>query len=190
MAEHPYGWDPNAVRVGVAALVRAAAVRMIIGGKTYTNPNDRELVDCIRVSRQFDRAELVLEDEDIDQETLTAVREFLIRLTKSRKIDETPAALSEAAGKLATAILAKADNVNLWANGSRMPLPQTFTEGEDAWRQVLELTSPVHRVREVNSIQETLVAGYNSIETHAAFQAQEWGSVHRVDGNSQSTHRD
>ena len=89
----PYGWDPNAVRVGVAALVRAAAVRLIIGGKTYTNPNDRELVDCIRVSRQFDRAELVLEDEDIDQETLTAVREFLIRLTKSRKIDETPAAL-------------------------------------------------------------------------------------------------
>jgi len=168
----PYGWDPNAVRVGVAALVRAAAVRMIIGGKTYTNPNDRELVDCIRVSRQFDRAELVLEDEDIDQETLTAVREFLIRLTKSRKIDETPAALSETAGKLATAILAKADDVHLWANGSRMPLPQTFTEGEDAWKQVLELTNPVHRVREVNSIQETLVAGYNSIETHAAFQSQ------------------
>ena len=168
----PYGWDPNAVRVGVAALVRAAAIRVIIGGKTYTNPNDRELVDCIRVSKQFDRAELVLEDEDIDPPVLTAVREFLIRLTKSRKIDETPAALSDAAGKLATAILAKADNVNLWANGSRMPLPKSFTDGEDAWRQVLEMTNPVHRVRELHSLQETLAAGYEAIEAHAAFQSQ------------------
>jgi hypothetical protein len=52
----PYGWDPNAVRVGVAALVRAAAVRVVLGGKTYTNPSDRELVDCLRVSKQFDKA--------------------------------------------------------------------------------------------------------------------------------------
>jgi hypothetical protein len=171
-AAPPYGWDPNAVRVGVAALVRAAAVRVIIGGKTYTNPNDRELVDCLRVSRQFDKAELVLEDEDIDPTVLTEVREFLIRLTRSRKIDETPAALSETAGKFAAAVLAKADNVHLWANGSRMPLPKAFTDGEDAWRQVMELTNPVHRVREVHTTKDTLTAGHEAIEAHASFQEQ------------------
>jgi hypothetical protein len=145
---------------------------VIIDGKTYTNPNDRELVDCLRVSRQFDKAELVLEDEDIDPIVLTEVREFLIRLTRSRKIDETPAALSETAGNVATAILAKADNVHLWANGSRMPLPKTFTDGEDAWRQVQELTNPVHRVREVHATRDTLTAGHEAIETHATFHEQ------------------
>jgi len=171
-AAPPYGWDPNTVRVGVAALVRSAAVRVVIGGKTYTNPNDRELVDCLRVSRQFDKAELVLEDEDIDPIVLTEVREFLIRLTRSRKIDETPAALSETAGNVATAILAKADNVHLWANGSRMPLPKAFTDGEDAWRQVQDFTNPVHRVREVHTTRDTLAGGHEAIEGHATFQEQ------------------
>ncbi len=171
-AAPPYGWDPNAVRVGVAALVRAGAVRVVIGGKTYTNPSDRELVDCIRVSRQFDRAEFVLEDEDIDAGVLTEVREFLIRLTRSRKIDETPAALSETAASAAGAILGKAEGVHLWADGSRMPLPESFTDGEDAWRQVEKLANPVQRVREVHTTRETLAAGWEAIEAHAAFQEQ------------------
>jgi hypothetical protein len=152
-----------------------------VPGATPLTPRVAEVLYLIRelpfIPRTRDNiARLMVEnaDEDlpIDPTVLTEVREFLIRLTRSRKIDETPAALSETAGNAATAILAKADNVHLWANGSRMPLPKAFTDGEDAWRQVQELTNPVHRVREVHTTRDTLTAGHEAIEGHATFQEQ------------------
>jgi hypothetical protein len=166
----PYGWDPNAVRVGVAALVRAAAVKVVIGKKEYTNPSDRELGDNLRVSTKFNKVELVLEEMDLDHNVLSETRTFLIKLAKTRRIDETPAALADAAGKLCDGILDKANNVHLWAGGAGLPLPASFTDGEEAWKQIHDLTSPVHRVREVHANRDTLSVGFDAINTHDDFQ--------------------
>lgn len=166
----PYGWDPNAVRVGVAALVRAASVKVLIGKKPYTNPADRELGDALRNSRSFAKVELVLEETEIPPELLTETRTFLIQLAKKRGIDETPAALSEEAGSLADKILEKADSVELWASGSQLPLSTGFQEGEDAWRKVKSLTTPAHRVREVHTARDALRTGFAAIEAHADFR--------------------
>jgi len=165
-----YGWDPNAVRVGVAALVRAGAVKVVVGQKEYSNPADRDLIDALGVARKFDKAELIL--EETEPKDLTETRKFVMKLAKKRSIDETAAAISEAAEALATAILAKADDVTLWASGSDMPLPPSFTEGGAAWRQVLDLTNPVHRVNEIHSSQQTLLKGFEAIEQCSAFQKQ------------------
>ena len=104
-----YGWDPNAVRVGVAALVRAGAVKVVVGQKEYSNPADRDLIDALRVARKFDKAELILEETEVAPDVLTETRKFVMKLAKKRGIDETPAAISEAAEALATAILAQAE---------------------------------------------------------------------------------
>ena len=167
-----YGWDPNAVRVGVAALVRAGAVKVVVGQKEYSNSSDRDLIDALRVGRKFDKAELILEESDVDPNVLTETRKFVMKLAKKRGIDETPAAISEAAEALATAILAQADDVALWASGSDMPLSGEFTDGADAWRQVHNLTNPVHRVNEIHASQTTLQRGFEAIEQYAAFQKQ------------------
>ena len=53
------------------------------------------------------------DDTEIPPEILTETRSFLIQLAKKRAIDETPAALSEEAGKLAETILEKADSVKV-----------------------------------------------------------------------------
>ena len=53
-----------------------------------------------------------------------------------------------------------------------MPLPAAFTDGEDAWRQIVELTNPVHRVKEVYEAQELLATGHKAIGDHATFQDQ------------------
>ena len=36
----PFGWDPNAVRVGLALLLRASACRLIDNSRTLTDPGD------------------------------------------------------------------------------------------------------------------------------------------------------
>ncbi|HPZ07039.1 MAG TPA: BREX system P-loop protein BrxC [Candidatus Eremiobacteraeota bacterium] len=173
----PYGWDSNAVRVAIAALFRAGTVKIISGKKEYTNPSDSELIDSIRVSRNFDKVELVMEDTEIDQLILNEVRTFLIRMTKKRNIDETPSALSEAGEHLANTILTKSNKVRLWSDGSRMPLSKDFIEGEEAWDKILSLTSPTHRVREIHSSRSLLETGYKSIELHSEFQTKS-GSIY------------
>ena len=167
-----YGWDPNAVRVGVAALVRAGALKVILGQKEYSNPSDRDLIDALRVANKFNKAELVLEETEVNPEVLTETRKFVMKLAKKRGIDETPAAISEAAESLATAILAKADDVKLWANGSDLPLPPAFNDGADAWQQVRDLTNPIHRVNELHASLANLQLGHETIELYAAFQSQ------------------
>lgn len=166
----PYGWDPNAVRVGTAALVRLGSVKICVNKKALTNPADPELVDSLRVSRNFDRAEVVLDIAVIKPEVLTETRAFLIRITKRRAIDETPSALGEAAGSLADEILAKADKVELWARGSGFPLSDSFTSGAETWKRIHALCNPVHRVSEIHVNRDPLSSGFEAIEKTARFQ--------------------
>jgi len=168
----PYGWDGNALRVGIAALVRAAAVKIFIGKKPYTNPKDTELANALRVSRNFNKVELVLEETDLDPDILTDARKFVIKIAKKRNIDETPASVSDAGGQLAEEILSKVQTVSLWAGGAGMPLSTGFTEGEEAWRKVQALTNPIHRVKEIHGSQDKLEAGYQTIGAYAKFQAE------------------
>jgi hypothetical protein len=138
----PYGWDPNAVRVGVAAMVRAGSVKVVLNKKVYTNPDDPDLVNALRVSSNFKRAELELEETTIPPETLTEVRLVLINLAKTRRIEENTAALAEAAGDLGEQLLEKVSRVELWARGSGMPLSPAFTEGKEAWAALSAMANP------------------------------------------------
>lgn len=168
----PYGWDGNTLRVGIAALVRAAAVKILIGKKPYTNPKDRDLIDSLRVSRSFNKVELALEETDLDPDVLTDTRQFIIKIARTRNIDETPASVSETAENLADKILIKAETVSLWGGGAGMPLAVDFTEGEAAWRKVQSLTNPIHRVKEINGSRDRLEAAYQTIEEYAKYQAE------------------
>ena len=52
----PYGWDPNAIRIGTAAMVRAGLIKIAFGKKVYTNPADTELVATMRNSKSFNKS--------------------------------------------------------------------------------------------------------------------------------------
>lgn len=169
----PYGWDGNAVRVGVAALVRAGMVKVLINKKAYLNPADADLQAALRLANGFNPVELVLEDEEIPPVVLTETRTFLIKLLKRRNIDETPSALGAAAGELAKSVLERADRVTNWAEAAEMPLPAAFVDGADTWRKVDELVNQIHRVREVHGAQAALEAGKKAIEALDDFRAKE-----------------
>jgi hypothetical protein len=172
----PYGWDPGAVRVGVAALVRAAAVRVVIGKKPYTNPDDAELQHALRVSREFDKVDLVLEESEADADTLTEVRALLMKLTGKRKLDETPAALAGEMETFGKDLLDKADRTALWAAPAGMPLPAAFRDGRDAFAKILALTNPVHRLTEVHARKDLLEDYAAAIRAMAAF-VERWGKA-------------
>lgn len=165
----PYGWDPGAIRVGVAALVRAGAVRILINKRPYSNPADKDLQDAIRVSRDFDKVELVLEETDLDPEVLVGVRKLLIGLTRQRKIDETPAALSAVAESFAQELLAQAEKVQHWHQTTYLPLSVDFLQGQEALVRIRALNNPMHRVKEVHEQGDRLRSYQQAIQNAADF---------------------
>ncbi len=168
----PYGWDPNAVRVGVAACVRGGRIKLKHGKAAYSNPADPELQRILVNSLEFNRAELVLEDTEIPQETLEHARSVLVKLTNDRRIEETPAAVHQAMEVFANEKLTAADKVVEWAEPAHFPIPEPFTRGCDRLREILALKSPHHRIPEIDARQEDLASGAAAIELVAEFYGQ------------------
>jgi hypothetical protein len=144
----PYGWDPNAVRIGIAALVRAGLIKIAIGKKVYNNPADSELTATLRNSKSFNKAEVILEETDVDTAVLIVVRKLLIKLTGNRKIDETPSDITMASVKYLTDVKKKGDDTQIWAKAANFPLPESFKAGMESMDTLIGLTNPVHHVKE------------------------------------------
>jgi hypothetical protein len=172
----PYGWDRNAVRIGVAACVRAGTIKVLIGKMPHTNPADTTLQKALRDSREFEKVELILEDSEVSAEILEEARKLLMKLTGKRKIDETPAALHDAMETFGHEKLARAGKVIDWAEPAELPLPAAFNEGKEAIESVLALSNPVHRVKEVQARAESLKLGVESIDQVATFR-EKWGTA-------------
>ncbi|MGK5084115.1 BREX system P-loop protein BrxC [Bdellovibrionota bacterium FG-1] len=170
----PYGWDRNAVRVGVAACVRAGTIKVLIGKMPHTNPSDQALQKALRDSREFERVELVLEDSDVSPDELEGARTLLMKLTGKRKIDETPAALHEAMDAFGKEKLGRAEKLIDWADAAGLPRPKVFDEGKEALESVLALSNPVHRVKEIYTRAEDLKRGVESIDQLVTFR-EKWG---------------
>lgn len=172
----PYGWDPGAIRVGVAALVRSGAVRVLVNKRPFTNPADSELQDALRVSRNFDKVELILEEAEIDHDVLTEVRSLLIRLTGVRKIDETPAALSSAMEAFSKEVVDSGARTALWSEPADLPLPSDFFDGKEVFENILALSNPMHRVSEIHAQREHLEQYVAVIQAQSTF-VEKWGKV-------------
>jgi hypothetical protein len=170
----PYGWDRNAVRVGVAACVRAGTIKVLIGKMPHTNPTDPTLQKALRDSREFEKIELVLEESEVPTEVLEETRALLMKLTGKRKIDETPAALHEVMETFGREKLARAEKVIDWAEPADLPRPAAFDVGKEALESVLALSNPVHRVKEIHARSEALKRGVESIDQVATFR-EKWG---------------
>ncbi len=171
-----YGWDPNAVRVGVAACVRAGAIKVLIGKMPHTNPADPVLQKALRDSREFDKVELVLEDSELDATVLEETRALLMKLTGKRKIDETPAALHEAMETYGREKLARAEKVVDWAEPAGLPRPKAFDEGKETLETILALMNPVHRVKEIHARAEDLNLGVDAIGQLCTFR-EKWAKA-------------
>lgn len=172
----PYGWDRNAVRVGVAACVRAGTIKVLIGKMPHTNPVDQVLQKALRDSREFEKVELVLEESEVGADVLEETRALLMKLTGKRKIDETPAALHEAMELFGRDKLLRAEKVLDWADPAALPRPKAFDEGREALEGVLALANPLHRVKEIHARAEDLRRGVESIDQLATFR-EKWGQA-------------
>ncbi|HRR41265.1 MAG TPA: hypothetical protein P5244_08550 [Syntrophales bacterium] len=99
----------------------------------------------------------------MDTAVLIAVRTLLIKLTGNRKIDETPSDITTAAVKYLQDVKKKGDDARIWANAANFPLPDFFTAGMESIETLLNLTNPVHHVKEWEAKSPTIEDELNEI---------------------------
>ncbi|MBA3547589.1 MAG: BREX system P-loop protein BrxC [Nannocystis sp.] len=165
--ENPeYGWDGNAIRVGVAAMIRAGLVKVLVGKRALQDPKDPKdpaLLEELRLTKRFAAVELELTVVEVPPEVLTETRQFLMKELKQRKLDETPAALSIAAGTLAQTLSQQAETIRLWSDTAGVTLPKAYEDGVVAWKEVLDLQGPSERVLKIYATRPVLSAGHAAI---------------------------
>lgn len=147
-----YGWDPNSVRVGLAAMFRAGLIKILIEKKPYTNPNDSDLVSIFRNKKEFLRVEIVLEDSEISPDVLTKIRAMLIKVTGVKKIDETPSDLTAASLKHIEALVEKIEKVNIWSSPAGFPLSDLYSSANSEFVELVEQKNPTHHIKHLNGI--------------------------------------
>ena len=161
-------------RAVFAAIEDGLPLADVRAGILNGNPDDATLQDAIRVSRTFDKVELLLEETSIDGRVLTEVRTVLIRLTGKRKIDEVPAALAAEIEGTGKQLAEQASRAALWAEVATLPLPAEFRDAKDLYDKILSLTNPVQRVREMHASRNLLEPSAEVIRRAAAF-TDKWG---------------
>ena len=126
----------------------------------FKNPIDTSKIPEERQAewRTFDRVELVLEESEVSTDVLTDARTVVMKLTGKRKIDETPAALSDEMEAFCRDMLDRAGKITLWAEPAGLPLPAVFLEGREAFEKIRALTTPSHRVAEIHAQRARLEA--------------------------------
>ena len=170
--EPPYGWDSNAIRVAVAALVREGRVEISIGNRPFRNPDDPELLDALRIKTRFEGSG-ISPSADTDTADVSTARKFLIQLTRKKNIDETSPAVYAAFDEIQQTIMSLAEPVQIWASGSGLPLPASFTDGLEAFMDVASHSIPGHRVMEIVKSREILWEGYSSVKQYAEFHTKQ-----------------
>ena len=159
----PYGWDGNAIRVGIAAMIRAGLVKVLVGKRALQDPKEPALLDELRLARRFAAVELELTVVEVPPEVLNETRLFLMKELKQRKLDETPAALSIAAGTLAQSLVQQAGTIRLWSDTAGVALPKAYEDGVVAWQEVHDLQGPSERVLKIHAMRPVLSAGHAAI---------------------------
>jgi hypothetical protein len=159
----PYGWHQGAVRAGVAALVRTGDMKVIIEKKSFTNPQDSQLQNALKNSREFNRVQLEMEEALPDKDQIVEARRFLIELIGKRTIPEIPQGIADAMKGFAETQVKKAENTLRWAQAAQLPLTQEFSDGKATFEQFANLTSPHHVIKEIMEGKEKLHGYVNSI---------------------------
>lgn len=155
MERPPYGWDGNAVKVGLALLLRASACRLAEAGKYITDPASPDALRLLTKEQSFKGLRVQGVKSDLDMETLKAVRAEMEALFGS-KPSLVAATMHAELGKALAALGERAAAIGEWAKAAQCPLPQSFAAGRQLAEELVNTTAQVQRLRAFHEQAETL----------------------------------
>jgi hypothetical protein len=124
----PFGWDGNAVKVGLALLLRASACRLIDSGQVFSDPSDARVADLLSREQSFRGLRVEGVRSDLGVQELLQARGHM-EVTFGVKPALVAATMNNALGEQLAGLASRAQTVQGWANLTQCPLPVAFQSG-------------------------------------------------------------
>jgi len=141
----PYGWDGNAVKVGLALLLRASACRLVENGKPLTDPTSPDVARLLSKEQSFKGLRVQGVGGSVDLATLRAIRDWLDALF-GIKPALVAATMHNELGTALAALAGRATALNEWAATAQCPLPPEFATGRQRVEELASTTAPTQRL--------------------------------------------
>jgi hypothetical protein len=135
----PFGWDGNAVKVGLALLLRASACRLIIDGKPLTDPHSAQVQLYLTKEPRFKTLRVQGVRSELQPAELIAVRDSLEAIFGIQPSAIAPT-LNNELGKQLDDVQKQDRSLREWSSNVSCPLPLAFESGSSF---VVELQSNV-----------------------------------------------
>ena len=168
----PFGWDGNCIKVGLALLLRASACRLIVNGRTITDPNAPEALQFLTREQSFKTLRVQGIRTDLGLPQLQAIRGY-IETIFGTKPPLVPATLNNALGEQLTDIATKAQRIKDWATTARCPLPLAFESGSSLVSELLNNATPSVRLTHFQEQWETLLQYTQLLQELIVFQREQ-----------------
>jgi hypothetical protein len=167
----PFGWDGNCIKVGLALLLRASACRLIVNGRSITDPNAPEALQVLTREQSFKTLRVQGIRTDLDLPQLQAIRGY-IETIFGVKPPLVAATLNNVLGEQLTTIAGQAEQVKTWATTARCPLPLAFESGSSLVSELLNSATPSVRLTHFQEQWETLLHYTQLLQQLTIFQRE------------------
>ncbi len=165
----PFGWDGNAVKVGLALLLRSSACRLVESGRTITDPASAEALRLLTKEQSFKALRVQGVRSDIDSATLKLVRaeiEALFGVKPPLVASTLHNELGSALGNLGT----RAGSIQSWASTAQCPLPPSFAAGRALVDDLIAAGVPAQRLQEFHDRVDALREYHDQLDRLDRFQ--------------------
>jgi len=167
----PFGWDGNGIKVGLALLLRASACRLIVNGRTITDPNAPEAVQFLTKEQSFKTLRVQGVRTDLGIPQLQAIRGYM-EMIFGVKPSLVASTLHPVLGEQLTGIAGKAQHIKEWATTARCPLPLPFESGSNLVSELLNSGTPSVRLTHFDEQWETLLHYTQLLQELTTFQRE------------------
>jgi len=165
----PYGWDGNAVKVGLALLLRASACRLAENGKYVTDPTSADAVRLLTKELSFKALRVQGVGGSVDPATLREIRDWMEALF-GVKPALVAATIHSELGRALTALGERATTLDEWGGTAQCPLPTGFAAGRQLADELASTSAPVQRLRLFHERAETMQTYCTLLDTLETFR--------------------
>jgi len=152
----PFGWDGNCIKVGLALLLRASACRLIVNGRSITDPNAPEALQYLTKEQSFKTLRVQGIRTELELPQLQAIRGYMETIF-GVKPSLVAAILNTVLGEQLTDVARQAEQIKNWASTARCPLPLAFESGSSLVSELLNSATLSVRLTQFQEQWETLL---------------------------------
>ena len=167
----PFGWDGNCIKAGLALLLRASACRLIVNGRTITDPNSPDALQYLTKEQSFKTLRIQGIRTDLGVQQLQTIRGYMETIFRVKPA-LVPATLNNVLGEQLTELAKQAQGVKSWATTARCPLPLAFESSSSLVSELLDSATPSVRLPHFQEQWETLLQYTQVLDNLTMFQRE------------------